>query len=209
MTSSRPTLAATSRSELGKANAIVRRAGRVPAVIFGHGESASVSVDAHDFELLRRRAGANAIFDLVVDGSGATPVLVHGVQRDKVTRIPIHVDLFRVRLTEELIVDVAVNTTGTAEAVERHGGTLFHALDHVRVKARPDNLPSALEVDISVLEDFDAAIRAGDIPLPANVTMITDAEEIVIRVLAPRVSEEPVVAEEAVEAAPAPEPAAE
>ncbi len=197
MTSTRPTLAAASRTELGKANAHLRKAGRVPAVIYGHGASASVSLDAHEFDLLRRRVGANALIDLVVDATSTTPVLVHGIQIHKIHRNPIHVDLFRVKMTEELTVDVPVHGTGVPDAVERLNGTVFHALDHVKVRARPDNLPNALEADYSVLVDFDSFIRAGDLPLPPGVVLVTDPDDIVIRVLPPRVSEEPVVEAEA------------
>ncbi len=212
MSSSRPTLAAASRTETGKANARLRRAGRLPAVVFGHGDSVSLTLDAHDFELLRRKAGSNALIDLVVDGGRPTPVLVHGVQIHKVERAVIHVDLFRVKMTEDMTVDVAVHGTGTSLAVERQGGTLFHAVDHVKVRARPDRLPGSLEADLSVLEDFEAAIRARDLPLAEGVVLVSDPDEIVFRVLAPRVSEELAAGEaaEEPEAAAAPEePAAE
>src|ERR1700690_3382454 len=136
VTTERPTLAALPRSELGKATAHLRRAGRIPAVVFGHGASTSVSVDAHEFELLRRRAGANALIDLELEGD-RTPVIINGVQLHRVNRTPLHVDLFRVKMTEDLTVDVAVHSHGESEAVIKEGGTLIHAVDHVRVRARP------------------------------------------------------------------------
>jgi large subunit ribosomal protein L25 len=212
VTSSRPTLAAATRTETGKANAHLRKAGRVPAVLFGNGESVSISVDAHEFAQMRRHAGANELVDLAIDEKHPTPVLVHGVQLDKLSRRPIHVDLFRVRMTDELTVDVGVHSVGSSEAVEKHGGTLMHSIDHIRVKARPDHLPSHLEADVSGLVDFDGVIRAGEIKLPAGVTLVTDPEEIVFRVLAPRVSEELAAGETAPtesEATPAAEAATE
>ena len=118
-TTARPTLAAEPRDVLGKKVARLRRAGRLPGVVFGHGlDSTAVTVDAHDFELLRRRVGPNALVDLSVDGKGAQPVLVHGVQVHPVTRRPLHVDLFLVRMTEELIVDVPLVPIGDSSAVE-------------------------------------------------------------------------------------------
>src|SRR5438105_7551380 len=81
MSSARPTLAAARREVIGKKVAHLRRAGRLPAVVFGNGlASDSVSVDAHEFESLRRRAGPNTLIDLSVDGDKPTPILVHGVQ---------------------------------------------------------------------------------------------------------------------------------
>ena len=91
--------------------------------------------------ILRRHVGPNALIDLSIDGGKAKPVLVHGVQIHKVNRRPIHVDLFAVRMTEELTVDVPVHGTGESEAVTKHGGTLLNASGSVKVRARPDHLP--------------------------------------------------------------------
>ena len=195
MTSTRPALAAERRTVTGKAVAGLRRDGRLPAVVFGHGvESAPVTLDAHDFALLRRRVGPNALIDLSIDGSKPTPVLVHGVQIHKVNRQPIHVDLFAVRMTEELTVDVPVHGTGESEAVTKHGGTLLNASGSVKVRARPDNLPQVIEVDLAVLVDFEAAIYARDLPIPEGVQLLADPDEIVFKVAPPRVQEAEVVA---------------
>src|SRR5262245_2581992 len=143
-TSTRPSLAAEPRAELGKKVAVLRRSGRLPAVVFGHGlDSENVSLDAHEFDLLRRHAGPNALIDLSVHGKKARPVLVHGVQVHPVNRRPVHVDLFLVRMTEELTVDVPLIATGTSNAVENENGTLLHPTEHVRVKALPDHLPQS------------------------------------------------------------------
>lgn len=196
MSTDRPTLAALPRTEMGKATAHLRKAGRIPAVVFGHGESTSVSVDAHEFELLRRHAGANALIDLHVEGSRTTPVVVNGVQLHRVHRTPLHVDLFRVKMTEDMTVDVVVHSLGESEAVTKEGGTLIHAVDHVRVRARPDHLPKFIEVDITTLTGFDSVIAVRDLPVPAGATILNDPDEVIFRVLAPRVVEvEPVAAE--------------
>lgn len=190
MSSTRPVLAAEHRTVTGKEVARLRRAGRLPAVVYGHGfESASVTLDAHEFELLRKHVGPNALIDLSIDGAKAKPVLVHGVQIHKVNRRPIHVDLFAVRMTEEITVDVPIHGTGESEAVSRHGGTLLHALSSVKVKARPDNLPQAFEVDLSVLVDFDASVYVRDLVVPAGVTILADPDETVFKVAPPRVQE--------------------
>jgi large subunit ribosomal protein L25 len=192
----RPTLAALPRTEMGKATSHLRKAGRIPAVVFGHGESTSVSVDAHEFELLRRRAGANALIDLEVEGGRTTPVVINGVQLHRVHRTPLHVDLFRVKMTEDMTVDVVVHGIGESEAVTKEGGTLLHAVDHVRVRARPDHLPKFIEVDVATLTGFDSVIAVRDLPVPAGATILNDPDEVIFRVLAPRVAEvEPGVAE--------------
>jgi large subunit ribosomal protein L25 len=196
MSTDRPTLAATERTVTGKKVAHLRREGRLPAVIFGRGlESSSVSVDTHEFELLRRRAGANTLIDLSVDGGKAAPVLVHGVQTSVITRRPLHVDLFVVRMTEELTVDVPLVSEGESDAVENGGGTLLHVMENVRVRALPDHLPQSIHYSIASLATFDDLIHVSDLEIPSDATLLNDPTEVVARVLPPRVEEEPVVAE--------------
>jgi large subunit ribosomal protein L25 len=191
----RPKLAASKREVTGKKVASMRAEGRLPAVIFGRElESTNVSVDTHEFEQLRRHAGPNALIDLSVDGGKATPVLVHGVQTHRVNRRPLHVDLYVVRMTEELTVDVALVAEGQSDAIENAGGTLFRAMENVRVRALPDHLPQSIHYDISVLRTFDDAIHVRDLAIPEDATLLTDPEEVVAKVFPPRVEEEPVVA---------------
>lgn len=204
MSSARPTLAATGRDVTGKAVSKLRQSGQLPAVVFGHGiESTNISLDAHAFELLRRRTSANALVDLSIDGKKSQPVLVHGVQVHVVTQKPLHADLFLVRMTEEMTVDVPLVANGESEAVKLHGGTLLHPISHVRVRALPDHLPKSLSYDITGLATFDDVIHLRDVEIPADVQLLTDPDEIVARVQPPRVEEETVVgaAEEAASAA--------
>jgi len=197
-TSNRPSLAAEPRDISGKRVASLRREGKLPAVLFGNGlESVSVSVDAHDFDLLRRKVGPNALVDLSVGGKKAQPVLVHGVQVHPVTRRPLHADFFLVRMTEELTVDVPLAATGISYAVDQLGGTVLHPTETVRIRALPDHLPQSIEYSIESLLDFDTALHVRDLTIPSDVTLLTDPDEIIAKVQAPRVEveEEPVVAE--------------
>jgi len=192
----RPKLAAARRDVTGKKVAYLRRDGRLPAVVFGRGLSSdNVSLDTHEFESLRRHAGPNTLIDLSVDGAASAPVLVYGVQTHRVTRRPLHVDLYVVRMTEELTVDVALVSEGVSEAIENAGGTLLHVIDHVRVRALPDHLPEAIHYSIESLQTFDDAIHVSDLEIPSDATLLTDPTEVVAKVLPPRVEEEPVVAE--------------
>ncbi len=198
----RPKLAASSRNVTGKAVARLRREGRLPAVVYGHGTaSESVSLDAHEFEVLRRHTGASTLIDLAVDGGHVRPVLVHGVQVHPVSRRPLHVDLFAVRMTEELTIEVPLVGTGAAPASEA-GGTLVHPNATVKVRALPGNLPESLTYDLSPLTSYEATITVADLIVPEGVTVQADPSEVVARVLAPRIEELPVAAEgEAAEAA--------
>jgi large subunit ribosomal protein L25 len=121
-----------------------------------------------------------------------------------------------VNLEEERTVDVPIAFVGESEAVDKQGGILLHMLNAVLVRAKPDNLPSAIEIDISPLVDFEGVLHASDLIIPEGVTLITEGHEAVVRVQPPRTEEEPVAAEaaetpegEAAEGAPAAEGSAE
>lgn len=198
MSTARPTLAAEHREVTGKAVSRLRKAGRLPAVVYGHGEASSnVSVDTHEFEILRKHTGPNSLVDLSIDGKKAQPVLINGVQVHPVNRRPLHLDLFLVRMTEELTVDVPLVATGESSAVGQLGGTLLHPTETVKVKALPDHLPQSIEYSVESLVDFDATINVRDLVIPSDVTLLTDGDEIVAKVQAPRVEveEAPVAAE--------------
>jgi large subunit ribosomal protein L25 len=196
MATARATLAAEHRELTGKKVAHLRQAGRLPAVVYGHGvASDNVSIDTHEFEQLRRHTGPNALVDLSVDGKTPRPVLVYGVQVHPVNRRPLHVDLFLVRMTEELTVDVPLVATGESPAVTVHGGTLLHPMESVRVRALPDHLPQLIEYSVASIADFDTTVHVRDLVIPADVTLLTDGDEIIAKVQPPRVEEEPVVAE--------------
>ena len=194
MSTARATLAAEHRQVTGKKVALLRHAGRLPAVVYGHGiDSDNISIDAHEFEQLRRHTGPNALVDLSVDGKKGLPVLVSAVQVHPVNRRTLHVDLFIVRMTEELTVDVPLVATGDSPAVTLNGGTLLHPIESVRVRALPDKLPQALEYSVDSLTDFDTTIHVRDLVMPADVTLVTDGDEIIAKVQPPRVEEAPIV----------------
>lgn len=201
---SRPQLSAQPRQIRGKAVKNLRRNGLLPAVVFGRDyESNSVQLDAHEFELLRRRTGRNTLLDLTLDGDRPMPVLVHGIQEHPISRAPIHVDLLVVKMTEELTVEVSINFVGESVAVERMGGVLLHLRESVQVRALPDHLPQSVEVDITPLDGFDQVLHVSDISIPSDVTLVTDPTEPLARVQAPRIEEvaEPVEEVEEVAAA--------
>jgi large subunit ribosomal protein L25 len=194
-------LTATRRTEIGKHVAHLRKAGRLPAVVFGHGlESIPVSLDAHEFEHVRRTAHSNTIIELKIDGKDVHRVLVHGVQIDPRNRHLLHVDLFELKKGEEVTVEIQLHTVGESYAVDRLGGTLLHNIDRIKVRALPENLPDSIEFSIESLMDFDTAIHLRDLPMPAGVTLLSDLDEVVAKVAAPHVIEEPVVVEAEAEA---------
>ena len=179
----RPALTAHRRDVTGKDVARLRRQGILPAVLYGHGQaSEAIQVDAKAFDTLARAAGRHALIDLKVDGGHARPAMIHGVQEHPVRRTPIHVDFYLVKMTEEITMDVPLEATGESVAVEKHGGTLLQTLDHVRVRALPGDMPRAIAFDVSVLDSFEASIRVRDLVVPAQVAVLTDADEAVAHV---------------------------
>ena len=199
MATARPTLVATHRDITGKAVSRLRHAGKLPAVVYGHGEgSDNVTVDAHEFEQLRRHTGRNTLIDLSVDGGKARPVLVNGVQVHPVNRRPLHVDLFLVKMTEELTVDVPLIATGDPagrRGQRRHAAAPDRERQGPRAAGPPARSRSSYAVDSLV--DFDTTIHVRDLTIPGDVTLVTDGDEIIAKVQAPRVEveEAPVVAE--------------
>lgn len=189
-------IAVDARSATGKQNRRLRLTGQVPAVVFGKGrESLSVQVEAKAFETLYRAAGRTTLVNLQIDGT-TTSAVIKSVQRNPLTGRALHVDFFLVDLKQEMEVDVPLVFTGEAPAIEQIGGTLMTPVSHLRVRALPAEMPHEITVDISPLVDLDAAIHVSDLVVPDNVHVQADADELLARVLPPRVEEEVVTAEE-------------
>lgn len=197
------------RSATGRGNGRLRRTGVVPGVVFGKGsESVPVQLDAKELETLYRAAGRTGIVKLKIageadgdGGAGKTPrnsksAMIRTLQRHPLTRRPLHVDFFLVDLTHEMQADIPLVLVGEAPAVELTGGTLLANLDHVKVRALPADLPQQLEVDVSSLVELDSAVHVSDIVVDTEkVTVLNDPEELVAKVVPPRVEEEPEVPE--------------
>lgn len=189
--SSAPTvLKATRRDEVGKKVSHLRAAGQIPGVVFGHGmTSIPVALDAHEFDHIRRNVHSNTIFELQLGDKEKHRVMVHGIQLDARTRKLLHVDLFEIRSGEEVTVEVPLVPTGESVAVTKLGGTLLHNITHARVRAMPEKLPESFEFSIESLTDFDGAIHLRDLPLPEGVALLSDPDEVIAKVVAPKVEE--------------------
>jgi large subunit ribosomal protein L25 len=208
----RPKLSVQPRSVRGKEVAKLRREGTLPGVVYGAGtDSTPIAIDAREFDVFRRQSGRHAVVDLHLDGDRAKPVLLQAIQEHPVSRKPLHVDFLVVNMEEERNVEVPILIVGESEAVEKLGGVLLHLRDAVMVRAKPDDIPSGVELDITPLVDFDQTLHASDLQVPAGATLLTELSEAVARVQPPRVEEEPepVEAEEGEEAAEAAEGAEE
>jgi large subunit ribosomal protein L25 len=188
-------LAAAPRDGTGKGAARrTRAAGRVPAVLYGHGmEPLHLSVDAREFIFaLRTDAGSNVLLELDVDGRRHL-ALAKEIQRHPVRGTFTHIDFLAVRRGERLRVSVPVHLVGEAEGV-RQGGMLGHDLRQVNVEAEVTHVPEAIEADISGL-GIGGVLRVGDLAAPRGVTILDDPEATIASVSAPTVEAEPELAE--------------
>lgn len=187
-------IAVDAREALGKQNRHLRQAGQVPAVVYGRGhESIPVQVEAKAFEQLYRSAGRSSLVQLHVGDGAAQSAIIKSVQRHPLTGRALHVDFFLVDLTSEMEVEVPLVFTGIAPAVDLTGGTLLTSVSRVKVKALPTMLPHEIAVDVTPLIDLDATIHVRDLMVGEGVQIVTDADELVAKVLPPRIEEEPVV----------------
>jgi large subunit ribosomal protein L25 len=197
------------REAMRKATKRLRKAGIIPANIFGHQETPqAIQVEAKTFDQLRRSHGATGIIALRMPNSKRTETaLIRHVQHDPRSGKVIHVDFFRVSMTERLNVKVALRFVGEAPAVKNEGGVLLHLLDALEVECRAGDIPEYLEVDITPLAEIDDILHAEDVKLPASFTLITDPKDGVAKVSATRaeLAEEEEAAAEAEAAAAAPE----
>ena len=174
----------------------LRRSGKVPDVLYGHGiETLPVAVGARDLRAaLTSDSGLNALISLDVAGDRHL-AMARQLQRDPVRGTVAHVDFVIVRRDEVVTVEVPVHLEGEASLVHREDGLVEQQLFTLTVNATPSSIPSSIEVDISGLAIGDV-IRVGDLVLPSGVTTDVDPEEPVVAGQASRVSAE-VEAEEA------------
>ena len=202
---------ATTRLAMKKKVKKLRRQGILPAVLYGPKLQGvqPLSLTAREFTRIFAQAGPSTLLLLNVEGSVPRQVLIHQVQYDHLHRNLTHVDFFAPDMTIELTVGVPLAFTGESPAVDMLDGIALHLLSELQVRALPDNIPAAIEIDMSSLAEIGSQLTAGDIPLPANVTLVTSAEEIVARINPPTVVEEPEVVEATDEAATGEEAATE
>ena len=166
------------RSEFGKGAARrIRRAGNIPAVMYGHG-AAPVHLTLPGHQTMLAVKGANALLSLSIDGAEQL-ALVKDIQRDPIKPIIEHIDLVVVRRGEKVTVDIPVTTVGTAgpeTVVTVENQTL-------EVLAEATSIPEAIEVDIEGAQ-AGTQILAGQVTLPAGVTLEGDPELLIVNITA-------------------------
>lgn len=190
---------ATPRTASGKGAArTLRRAGKIPAVVYGHHRVAeALELDATSFGRLLTAIGATtAMIDLTVEGREPVKALIREVQRDPVRPSNLlHVDLYEVRADEKITVEIPVRLVGIPSGVRNFAGVLDHILHKIEVEVFPGDMPDHIDIDVTALE-IGGVIFVRDVAIP-KAEILNDPDQAVCTVVPPRVEEAPAVEAEA------------
>lgn len=167
---------------------------KIPAVFYGKKEASTpIKLGLVDFKKAFKAGGESTIITL--EGPGIdVDVLIQDVDLDPVTDIPVHADFYAIEKDKKLSVGVPLEFIGVSPAVKDLGAVLVKVAHEIEIEALPKDLPSKFEIDLSSLVAFDSVITAGQIKLPAGVTLKVKSEEVIASVYEPK--------EEVIETAP-------
>ncbi len=177
-------LTANTREIRGKKVKVLRRQGITPVHVFGHGiEPEALQCDTIELQKILSQAGTTGIVGLKLDKSRKKRnVMVREVQKEPRTGQVLHVDFYQIRMEEKLKVEVPIILTGEAPALKLKENFLSHELDNLSVECLPDDIPSHIEVDVSILEEADQSIFVQDIVLGEEVTVLNNPDQLVAKI---------------------------
>lgn len=188
-------LQAATREIKGKKVKVLRRQGLIPAAVYGKGEkNMDISLDGKTFNKLYGEAGTSTLVNLVIDQDKPIKVLVREPQLDPINLKPAHVDFYKVNMKEKIRTEVPLEMIGDSPVVIDLEGKLVTSLDAIEVECLPEDLVQHIEVDVSILTEFDQAIHVSDLKVPEKIEVLTDPELVVVVAQAP-ISEEELEAE--------------
>ena len=179
-------LMAKERTVLGKRVKLLRQQGWVPGVLYGHNfDSVSLQFETKELRQTLSQVGASQLIGIKVKGVEEEPemALVRDVQRDFIRGDLLHVDFYRVDMTERLTTEVPLMIVGTSPVVERNEGILLYGVSTLEIECLPGDLVDGIEVDITELTEVDHAIHVSDLAVPAGIDVLTDLGEMVARVM--------------------------
>jgi large subunit ribosomal protein L25 len=192
-------IVANARTLRGKRVKAIRRAGLLPAIMYGVGmEPQMLELPAHETERILLRVSGSTLIDLKVDKK-THKVLIREIQREVISRKPIHIDFLEVAMDVTIRAVVPLEFVGEAPAVRDLGGILVTILNEIEVEALPSDLPDRISVDISSLETIEASLTVSDLEIGAGVTIINEPDDAVANVVYQVEEEEPEEIEEELE----------
>ena len=190
-------LKATKRDVSGKQVNALRRAGKLPAVIYGRRtEPVNITLDAHNAGLVLSKVGSSSLITIDVDGT-EYPALVRERQRDYIKNRLIHVDFLAVSLTEKIRAEVRIELTGLSLAVKDSDAVLVTGLHTLSVECLPADLPDHVTVDIAPLAKVGDSIHVRDVTLGDKVQILDDPDEMIVNATYAKVEVEAPAAEAA------------
>ncbi len=182
---------ANKRDIVGKKVRALRRAGVLPAVIYGHHiEPLPIAMDYRETSRIIEKIASSALVVLEVNGEKYYS-LVREKQRNPLTGKIQHVDFQAVSLTEKVRTEVPLRLVGESPAVENYLGILLPSMETIEIECLPGSLPEYIEVDLSKLKEIGDSILVGDLVLPEGVEVLTGLDDVVVVVAAPQAEEIP------------------
>jgi large subunit ribosomal protein L25 len=184
-------LQAKARTNTGKGAArSIRRAGKIPGVIYGHGrEPEALEVDAPALQrMLVGISAESTVVEVSIEGRTPVKALIREIQRNPVRPADIiHVDLYEIHADEKITLSVPVHLVGTPDGVRNFGGVLDHILREIEIEVFPGDIPSSIDLDVTALA-IGQSLFVRDIKLD-KVEILNDPDIPVASVVAPRVEE--------------------
>jgi len=172
-------LKADKRTRIGKKVKTLRVMGKVPAIIYGGEiETTPISLDTRETTNTLNNVSGSTILTIQLENE-EYPVLVREIQQDYVKGKLLHVDFLAVSLKEKLRTSVSINLIGEAPVLESYSALIVSGLDQVEVECLPQDLPEAIDVDVSHLVELGDAIYVKDIPAIQDVEILSDPEELI------------------------------
>ena len=182
------TLEGERREALGRHVKALRREGITPANLYGRGaESVSFQAESRALDRLVTDGGRGSLVELTIDGE-KHQTLLRTLQRHPVTRAIMHADFYIVEMNRAVQTTVPVHLVGDAPAARLPGAVITHLTHEVTIECLPANIPSAVELDVSELEELETALYVSDIATPEGVEVLTDGETIIVRATHSRVT---------------------
>ncbi|KKQ36097.1 MAG: 50S ribosomal protein L25 [Candidatus Woesebacteria bacterium GW2011_GWA1_37_7] len=192
-------LEAQERKETGRKVKRLRKQGILPANIYGNKvKSLAISVSLDDFKKIFKEAGETNVIELKV-GKDTRPVLIHNLQVDPVSDIPIHADLLQVDLKVKVTAKIPVVLVGESPAEKQGLGIVVQYIDEVEVEALPMDLPEKFELDATKLENIDGQYQVKDLVYEKSKITVSDDPENVIAKIEESKKEEEIVEEKPTE----------
>ena len=178
-------LMAEKRTVTGKQVRQLRREGWVPGVMYGHGfEPVPLQFEEKSLAHILSRVGGSQLVGINVKGDKQPEMaLVRDVQRDPIRGNFLHVDFYRVRMTERLTAEVPLVVVGESPVIEAREGILLQGISAIEVECLPGDLVDAIEVDLSDLVEIDQGIYVRDLAVPAGIDVLTDVDEMIVRIV--------------------------